>query len=245
MHIFEYLKDIVSHTHSLGIIELLKVTGTSTGTHIDAMAEDRSVIVSADTHTPIPEFIGQFGMPNLTKLNVILGIPEYKDDSKISVTTQKRNEETALSGLHFENKSGDFKNDYRFMSSELINEQLKTVKFKGVKWNVEFEPTVQNIQRLKFMSAANSEETTFVAKTEKGVLKFYFGDHSSHAGNFVFADGITGTLSKGYHWPIIVVQSILNLQGDKVFRISDEGAAQITVDSGMAVYNFILPAQQK
>jgi hypothetical protein len=28
-------------------------------------------------------------------------------------------------------------------------------------------------------------------------------------------------------------------------RISDDGAAQITVDSGIAVYNYILPAQSK
>jgi hypothetical protein len=28
-------------------------------------------------------------------------------------------------------------------------------------------------------------------------------------------------------------------------RISDDGAAMITVDSGVAVYNYILPAQSK
>jgi len=28
-------------------------------------------------------------------------------------------------------------------------------------------------------------------------------------------------------------------------RISDDGAMQITVDSGIAVYNYILPAQTK
>jgi hypothetical protein len=28
-------------------------------------------------------------------------------------------------------------------------------------------------------------------------------------------------------------------------RFSDEGAAQITVDSGVAVYNYTIPAQQK
>jgi hypothetical protein len=37
----------------------------------------------------------------------------------------------------------------------------------------------------------------------------------------------------------------MDLTGDKVVRISDDGAAQITVDSGMAVYNYILPAQSK
>ena len=244
---FSYLKDIVQHTHGLGIIDLVKVTGTDSETAIDAMAEDRSVIVQANTHAPIAAFIGQFGMPNLTKLNVILGIPEYAADAKITVTSKTAGDPpvTVPVGLHFENKTGDFKNDYRFMSSELINEQLKQVKFKGVKWNVEFEPSVQNIQRLKFMASANSEETTFIAKTDKGALKFFFGDHSSHAGDFVFADGVAGTIAKGFHWPINVVISILNLPGDKTFRFSDEGAAQITVDSGLAVYNYTMPAQQK
>lgn len=241
----DYIKDIVEHTHKLGIIELVKITGTSGETSIDAMAGDRSVIVQAKTHAPLAAFIGQFGMPNLTKLSVILGIPEYAKDAKITITTKDVGDATVPVGLHFENKTGDFKNDYRFMSAELINEQLKQVKFKGVKWNVEFEPAVQNIQRLKFMASANSEETTFIAKTEGGALKFFFGDHSSHAGNFVFAENVTGTVAKGFHWPINAVISILNLPGDKTFRFSDEGAAQITVDSGLAIYNYTMPAQQK
>jgi hypothetical protein len=243
-HLNSILRDIVSHTFSLGVINLVKVTGTEDETSIEAMAEDRSVIVKAKTHTVIPEFIGTFGMPNLTKLNIILGIPEYQDNSKITLTTQTSNGEDVPAGLHFENKTGDFKNDYRFMSAALINEQLKAVKFKGVTWNVEFVPEVANIQRFKFMASANSEETTFQAKTEKGALKFYFGDHSSHAGNFNFAN-VTGSLSKVYHWPVGVISSILNLQGDKTFKFSDEGVAQITVDSGLTSFNFLLPAQQK
>lgn len=249
-HVYEYLKDVADHTLSLGSIDLVRVNGTENETVVDAMAEDRSVLLLAKSHKVIPEFIGQFGMPNLTKLNVILGIPEYKEDAKISVTTQEKETDgvkaTVPTGMHFENKAGDFKNDYRFMSSELINTQLKTIKSKKeLKWNVEFTPLVQNIQRFKFMAQANSEETTFVAKTEKNQLKFYFGDHSSHAGNFVFSDAVIGSLTKPYHWPISVVQNILNLPGDKVFRFSDDGAAQILVDSGLVLYTYTLPAMQK
>ena len=243
--VYSYLKDLVQHTHGLGIIELIKITAGDDKTEIDATAEDRSVVIQAHSHKPIPTFIGQFGMPNLSKLNVILGIPEYQTDASVAVTTKEVDGEMVPTGIHFENKTGDFKNDYRFMSANLVNEQLKTFKFKGVKWNVEFEPTVQSIQRMKFMAAANSEETTFIAKTEGGSLKFYFGDHSSHAGNFVFAEGVSGSLTKAYNWPVSVVLSILNLSGDKSFKISDEGAAMITVDSGVALYSYILPAQQK
>jgi hypothetical protein len=37
----------------------------------------------------------------------------------------------------------------------------------------------------------------------------------------------------------------MDLTGDKTVRISDDGVAQITVDSGIAVYNYFLPAQSK
>jgi hypothetical protein len=237
----DYLQDIVQHTHNLGIIDLVKIVGTENTTSVEALSEERTVIVNAQFHNPVPEFIGTFGMPNLGKLNTILGIPEYKEDAQLSITKK----DDAPTGIHFENSIGDFKNDYRFMSAEIVNDQLKTVKFKGVKWGVEIEPSVAAIQRLKFQAQANSGETTFIAKTENNNLMFYFGDHSSHAGNFVFAHDVAGSLTKAWSWPLSAVISILSLSGDKMIRFSDEGAAQITVDSGLAIYNYILPAQTK
>ena len=238
----DHLQDIVQHTHSLGIIDLVKVVGTDSQTIIEAVSEERSAIVQAQFHNPVPEFVGTFGMPNLGKLNTILNIPEYKEDAKLSIT---KKDDGAPNGVHFENKAGDFKNDYRFMSAEIVNDKLKTVKFKGVKWGVEIEPTVAAIQRLRFQAQANSEETTFIAKVEDNKLKFFFGDHSSHAGNFVFQDGVTGTLGKAWNWPVGAVIAILSLPGDKELKFSDEGAAMIKVDSGIATYDYILPAQSK
>ena len=241
----DYLLDIVSHTHSLGIIELLKITGTENETLINAVSEERIAILEAKFHNPIPEFIGVFGMPNLAKLNTILNIPEYREDATVNILTNTKDDTTVPVGIHFENKDADFKNDYRFMSADIVNDKLKTVKFKGVKWGVEIEPSVASIQRLKFQASANSEETSFVARVENQNLVFYFGDHSSHAGNFVFAHNVTGSLTKSWHWPIGAVISILGLPGDKMIRFSDEGAAKITVDSGLAVYEYILPALTK
>lgn len=241
----DHLLDIVQHTHGLGIIDLVKIQGTAEETTLEALAEDRSVIVQAKFKAPVAEFLGTFGMPNLGKLNTILNIQEYKDDAKLSISRQDRNGEQVPVGIHFENKASDFKNDYRFMTAEIVNDKLKTVKFKGVKWNVDIVPTAASVMRLKFQASANSEETSFVAKTEGTDLKFFFGDHSSHAGNFVFQSDVTGVLTKAWHWPVGAVISILSLPGDKTLKISDEGAAMITVDSGIAEYNYILPAQSK
>jgi hypothetical protein len=238
----DHLLDLVEHTLKLGVIDLVKITGDDTSTVINGIAEDRSVVVEGTFASPVADFIGNFGMPNLTKLNILLNLSEYQDNAKLSIT---RKDTGAPDGINFENATGDFKNNYRFMASEIVNEKLKTVKFKGVNWNIEFTPTVAAIQRLKMQAQANAEELNFTAKTNNGDLMFSFGDHSTHSGNFVFQPGVSGTLKRAWAWPIKTVISILDLTGDKTFKISDDGAAMITVDSGLAVYNYILPAQSK
>jgi hypothetical protein len=98
---------------------------------------------------------------------------------------------------------------------------------------------------MKLQSAAHTEEPIFNVKTEGGDLVFSFGDAGSHAGSFVFQPGVEGTLKHTWSWPVAQVQAILNLSGDITMSISDQGAMQITVDSGLAKYNYILPAQSK
>lgn len=242
----DILTDIVAHTHSLGFLPLIKITGEAESTTIESMAEDRSVILTAKTKTPVKEFKNAvFGMPNLDKLNLHLKNPEYKEKAKIDVVVSNRNGADIPTSLHFENESGDFVNDYRFMNTEIINEKLKTVKFKGASWDVDFEPSVAAVTRLKLQAAAHSEENNFQVKTEDGNLVFAFGDASTHAGNFVFQPEVKGKLKQTWAWPVGQVMSILNLDGDKTMKIADAGAMMITVDSGLAVYEYILPAQSK
>ena len=240
----DILQDVVAHTHALGFLSIVKVTNED-GTNIDSMADDRSVILSATTHTPVDEFKGTFGMPNLDKLNLHLKNPEYKDNAHIEVVEADRNGETIPTHIHFENAAGDFQNDYRFMNKAIIEEKLKTVKFKGAAWNVEFQPSMAAIARMKLMSAAHNEEPTFNVTTKDGNLVFTFGDASTHAGEFVFEAGVDGALSHTWSWPVAQVQAILNLDGDATMSISDQGAMKISLDSGMATYDYILPAQSK
>ena len=181
----DILRDIVKHTHGLGFLDLVKITGDSKDTAIDSMAEDRSVILQGSFHKPQSEMGGTFGMPQLGKLDIHLKCPEYKEKAKITVLKGTRNGAEVPTGIHFENEKGDFKNDYRFMNAEIINEKLKTVKFKGVKWDVEIEPTVASVQRFNFQSVANTEHNSFVVRTEDGNFIFTFGDQASHGGEFV------------------------------------------------------------
>jgi hypothetical protein len=239
------LQDLIQHTHGLGNVDLIKVSGTDTETQINAVAEDKTVIVSGTLNSPVADFIGVFGMPNLGKLKTILGFDDYDTDAKISVATSNRDGVDIPTTIHFETKDGSFVNDYRLMSKAIVEEKVKSVTFKGTTWNVEFQPSIAGIQRLKKQASANSEQEHFTMTTVNGDLKINFGDPSTHSGNFVFQPTVGGTLSKTWHWPVKVFQAILDLPGDKTIRIADAGATEITVDSGLATYRYLLPANAK
>lgn len=235
------LLDLIQHTNNLGVIDLLKIIGSDTETKIHALAEDKTVVVNGTFKKPIADLIGTFGMPNLGTLKTIISFDEYDDTSIITITRNKDDEPT---NIHFETASKDFISDYRLMAKSMVEDKVKPVAFKGAKWDVEFEPTVDGITRLKKQSQANSMETTFTIKSEGNVIRLYFGDPSNHSGNFVFATGC-GKLTKAWSYPIKVFTSIVDLPGDKKVRFSDQGAAEITVDSGIANYQYLFPAQQK
>jgi hypothetical protein len=240
----DYLKDLIDHTHGLGV-DLIKVTGTDTTTVVDTITEDRTVIIKGNFKNPISDFIGVFGMPNISKLKTIVGFDEYDDKSNIFVTHTQRDGVDIPGAIHFETSSGDFINDYRLMLKSVVEEKVTIASFKGATWNVEFEPSVAGIMRLKKQSQANSDEKQFSAKVIDGDLRFYFGDPSTHSGNFVFHTQVEGVLNKDWKWPVKEFMSIMDLVGDKMVRIADAGAMEIIVDSGLATYRYLIPAQTK
>ena len=242
-----FLQDLVAHTHTLSILPLVKVTATANNAIIESIAEDRSVMLLATTHAPVPE-LGEsiFGMPNLNKLDLHLKCPEYKKDANIKVVYETRDNEQLPTGLHFSNETGDYENDYRFMNQEIINAKVRRPKLKvEITYEIEFNPSIVSIQRLKHQAAAHTEETVFQLATVNNDLVFRFGDASTHAGSYVFHPGITANLKNTWSWPITHVLSILNLNGDIKMKVSDQGSLQIIVDSGNAVYTYTLPAHTK
>jgi hypothetical protein len=236
----DYLLDLIQHTHSF--VDLVKVSGTDNDTQITASSEDRTVIVYGNFKTPLADFVGTFGMPNLTKLRTIVNFDDYDENATINVTRGTVTDPNVPAAIHFETDTGDFINDYRLMAKGIVEEKVKNVAFKGTSWDVEFDPLVANIQRLKKQAQANSEEAYFKTKTENGDLKIYFGDPSTHSGNFVFQSAVTGKITKPWNWPVKVFLAIMDLPGDKTVRIADAGVIEITVDSGLSVWRYLLPA---
>lgn len=241
----DYLLDLIEHTVTVGNMDVIKITGTDVESKINAVTEGNTVIIEGQFNSPIADFIGVFGMPNLGKLKTILSFDDYDETSRISVKRIDKSGVLVPEAIHFETSVGDFVNDYRLMSEMVVSDKVKNVSFKGAVWNCEFSPSVASILRLKKQAQANSEEPQFTTKIENNDLKVYFGDTATHSGNFVFHAGVGGSMTRAWQWPVAQVINILSLSGDKTMKISDQGVAEITVDSGLAVYRYLIPAQSK
>lgn len=240
----DILLDIVAHTHKLDSLKLLRIE-SGDETTIECVSEDKNIIMIAKTHNPVSEFKGLFGMPNLEKLNLHLNNPEYQENAIIRVINETRNGEDIPTHIHFENQHGDFKNDYRLANRVLIEEKMKKVRFKGASWVIEFKPAKSAIDRLKLMSDVHREEPKFDVFTRKNGenidLIFSFGDASNHAGEYIFQSGVNAELKHTWSWSVNLVRSVLSLPGDISMKISDQGAMMISVDSGIALYDYIMP----
>ena len=152
----DVIADVVKHTAGLGFIENVKVTGTDSETTLDAMDSDRTVILKAKLHNVQPDFIGEFGLGNLGFLSGVSKLPNYAgEDATVEVVKRERNGVQAPDHLLFKDSTNNT-DRYRFMSKEIIDQTLQTVKFKGAAWEIEFQPAVASIQRLKFQSQAHS-----------------------------------------------------------------------------------------
>jgi hypothetical protein len=85
----------------------------------------------------------------------------------------------------------------------------------------------------------------FTVRTVDGNLQFTIGDASTDKAEITFARNVEGELKSGWSFPLSTVLTILKL-GDTSsmsIKISDQGAMAIHVDSGMGLYEYILPAK--
>ena len=246
----DILKDIVKHTHSLGIIQAAKVTTDNEGTTIDAMDDDRTVVLRGKMHKTVSEFEGKFGLGRLGVLNGYLNYAGEdregnKADADVEVTREERNGTQVPTELKF-SMPGGFESSYRVIVAELVDAQIKTANFKGAKWDVSVMPTQKAIKDLQYFAGIlGSFDPLFSVKTVDGNLVFYIGDRSTDRVELPFAMNVEGELKQGWSFPLSTVLTILKL-GDTSsmsVKISDQGAMMIQVDSGLGLYEYILPAK--
>lgn len=247
MEIKDVLLDIVKHTSGLGIIENIKVTSTDGTTRLAAMDADKTVILSASLHDEVPEFAGEFGMGNLSLLSSLTKLSNYQGgDADIHVERRERNGEELPTTLVFKDADGN-RDQYRFMSKEIVDQAMKVATFRGANWNVTVEPAAKRIAQLSEVAGIYAGiNPSFAVTTDDGKLVFEVGSaEGGMLGRRVFAENIEGEMGTKWSWPLQTFLSIIKLGGTVVVRFSDQGACQIDVDSGIGTYSYILPAISK
>ena len=246
-YIKDVLKDVLKHTHGLGIFEMVKMTGTVDGTEIETVDPDKTVILKGVTVNPVPDFVdATVGLSRMGVLQGYLQYPGFDDaDATVKIDTQERNGETIPVEVAFEAQDGNDAH-YRFMLSDVINQQLKEIKFKGAEFDINIVPTAKNLKDLGyFNSVLGSFEANFSPKTNGTDLFFHIGDGVSDRTKIHVSNTIEGSITRDWRWPLDIVLKILRL-GDNatcVMSINDQGLLQIKVDSGLGVYTYLLPAK--
>ena len=178
MAIKDVFKDVLKHTHGLGIFEMVKITGEVDKTVVETVDADKTVIFKGETHNPVPDFVdATVGLSRMGVLQGYLQYPGFDDeDATVKVVTQDRNGDEVPVEVSFVSKEGNDAN-YRFMLADVINQQLKSIKFKGAEFDVNIVPTKKNLSDLSyFNSVLGTYEANFSPKTDGTELYFHIGD---------------------------------------------------------------------
>lgn len=241
--------DIIKHTSKLGFIEMVKLIGEDGATKIEAIENDRVVVVYGDLNEEIEGLDGTVGLARLSILDGYLHFPPFEsDNATIAIKTQDRNGVTTPLELSFDSNDGA-DSSYRFMNKVQADEQIQTPPFRGVTWNIEIVPTKQNLKDLSYIyTVMGGFEPNFMVSVDNGNLEFHVGEGANDRTKLTIAKGVTGTLKHQWSWPLSHVLSILKLLDSSescTLHISDQGALKIEIKSGIGTYQYILPARTK
>lgn len=245
MALKDYFKDLTTYVTSTGFFDKIKVTATNKEITIEAMEKEKEVILKGKFSKPLAELEGEFGLSNLSLLGNICSDSEFNSkESTMQVVYETKNAERVPTELAYKNKSKSHIN-YRFMGKQLVPDQPKYLE---PKWDVVVVPTKANVQQ--FAWAANglaAYEQYFIPKIVDGDLRFFIGedDASTQRGGVVFASERTEKFESQHKWKIQQVMNVLKVADtcDCEMAFSSKGAIQITLNTGVGTYRYILPAK--
>lgn len=243
----DIFSDILDHTHGLGFIDTVKIVGDSEETSIQAMEESRKVVLYGKLLQPSSDLVGTIGLARMSVLNGYLRFPAFQDENaSISIRSADRNGESVPAEIQF-SASGGHRGVYRFMSPDLVTEQVKIPKFVVNEWDVVFSPTTGNLKDLSYFAGILSGfNPTFIAKTDdEGTLNLSIGSKNSDFAQVPFAKDVSGSLTGKWAWSLPETLSVLKLgmaAQSCTMSFSEKGALKISMVTELGSYDYVLPA---
>lgn len=245
--LYDNLRDILRHTQELGFLESAKIIGKSDSVDIHAITPEKTVVLFGKLNNTIPSLADNtVGFSRLAVLKGYVNFPAFAaDDATIEIRTQERQSKEVPSEINFKSPLGHDAH-YRFMSEEMANKQITMPTFKGATWDVEYIPTKKNIQDLMYFNGVlGGFEPTFNVDIEGSELRLSIGSGPTDRSIVPFGKINSGNINKSWRWPLSEVLSILKLSSadECTMYMSDQGALKLTMNSGLGVYDYIIPAR--
>ena len=235
----EVLLDMLDHTHGLGFITELLVTGSSDETLIETMDENKRVIIKGYLKNPSQEFTGEFGCKELAQLKGMAGYPGFKSDgATISVVTQNRGGEDTPEKIVFESENQKHHMEFRFTNPQYIEDQFE---FMQPKWSAQFNMNKSTLNDLRYWSTTFAD-ALFTAKCEDGELRFYLGGDNN--GYITIPTENDVDFKFDMKWPLNEVLAVLKLDEEAEVSIFDDpraGALQIKTETDLSTWYYIFP----
>src|SRR5690606_29663304 len=142
--LMDFSRDLLAHTHNLGLFQIVKVFNEDDVTKVQTMDEGKNVMVYGSFNRLLPEFETEVGFGRLSVLSGYTNFsPFVTSDAKVSANMRDiADNKKMLEEIVFESKSGH-KASYRLMNSTAIAD-LNVPKFRGVAWDLSVVPSAQS-----------------------------------------------------------------------------------------------------
>lgn len=241
--ITDVFRDILKHTHGLGIYEKIKLDHEAEPV-VEAMNDSKDVILKATLNEPLEQFANS--TVGLARLAVLDGYFKYEGFSASNDVEVVKTEAGAPTELKFLDAAGTDAH-YRFMKAEVINQQSAPVKVnEPPNYDVVVSPSLRNLKDLSYFNGIlGAFESTFVPHTENGQLFFYLGDNGGDRTKILISESTTGSITSRMKWQLDVVLKIIKIGldgGEVTLNFHHQGLLKITVVSSIGTYNYYLPA---
>lgn len=247
------LTDILKHSNN-EFFTNIRIDGTEDGiTFVSASDDDKTFIMNATLKNDQIEFDGATaGMGSLAYLRGLMAWdPFHSTDGDLKVAYKDRGDDSQIpDSFLFSNVDSGAAASYRLMHESAM--KVPPVYKEGLsEWDIEIVPTREKINELSQLATLLIDvEKHFIVKVEDGDLTILIGEEgsASHKASLLFATGIEGTYSSIMKWGIPQTLNLLKLigaGGDSKLKINKKGVLCVTIDSGLADYNFYVVADTK
>jgi hypothetical protein len=240
----ELLQDVLKQSGSL--FPVLKITGTEQNTLVQGSDADKTLFMMAKLKDVIPEFAGQFGIPDVEKLRGFLDHPPYcAEGSSFRVKRATRGENEIVELFEFRDPR-NMGSEYRLMAPGLVPAQAELSDSK-IPWTLDLQPEKAKVIEFTQMANLFKEIRSFQPRAQDGNLVMVFGldNSSTHRGNMIFAEGVGGSLSGDLRYDTAKFLAVLKMAGASTqtrLSLTSRGVIKFSVETSYGAYDYYLRA---